>query len=193
MFRCDFEVDAWPRFWRWHLIKICVWTCDMNSTLGSVVPLAMFMHYITLHVIDIHNIRCLEPFLPFYDHFEIWRVLGNLVLCMYLHNLLQMNNPMVNAFFVEIFFQNTRLCICLTIIMSALKTWIAYLFVSYFPFPKFPSSLFSIYYPPSRIQKSHSSRFSIGLLFMQILATISNFDNFLQILTTCVTSTGCSL
>ena len=42
MFGWDFEVDAWSRFWRWNLIKICVWTCDMNSTLGSVVPLAMF-------------------------------------------------------------------------------------------------------------------------------------------------------
>ena len=50
-FCLDFEVDAWSRFWRWNLIKICVWTCDMtlrsyfgkmNSTLGSVVPLAMF-------------------------------------------------------------------------------------------------------------------------------------------------------
>ena len=43
MFGSDFEVDAWSRFLRWNLIKICVWTCDINSTLGSVVPLAMFM------------------------------------------------------------------------------------------------------------------------------------------------------
>ena len=43
MFGWDFEVDAWSRFWRWNMIKICVWTCDMNSTLGSVVPLAMFL------------------------------------------------------------------------------------------------------------------------------------------------------
>ena len=42
MFGSDFEVDAWSRFLRWNLIKICVWTCDINSTLGSVVPLAMF-------------------------------------------------------------------------------------------------------------------------------------------------------
>jgi len=46
LWRCwclvEVEVDAWSRFWRWNLIKICVWTCDMNSTLGSVVPLAMF-------------------------------------------------------------------------------------------------------------------------------------------------------
>ena len=28
------------------------------------------MHHITLFVIDIHNIRCLEPFLPLHDHFE---------------------------------------------------------------------------------------------------------------------------
>ena len=25
MFDWDFEVDAWVRFWRWNLIKICVW------------------------------------------------------------------------------------------------------------------------------------------------------------------------
>ena len=47
MFGQDFEVDAWSRFWRWNMIKICVWTCDMNSTLGSVVPLAMFLQWIT--------------------------------------------------------------------------------------------------------------------------------------------------
>ena len=43
MFGSDFEVDAWSRFLRWNLIKICVWICDINSTLGSVVPLAMFI------------------------------------------------------------------------------------------------------------------------------------------------------
>ena len=46
----DFELGAWLRFWI-CLIKICVRICDMtsrnyfgqqNSTLGSVVPLAMF-------------------------------------------------------------------------------------------------------------------------------------------------------
>ena len=42
MFGWDFEDDAWSRFWRWNLI--CVWTCDKNSTLGSVVPLAMFVN-----------------------------------------------------------------------------------------------------------------------------------------------------
>ena len=50
MFGWDFEVNAWSRFWRWNLIEICVKTCDMtlisyfveqNSTLESVVPLAM--------------------------------------------------------------------------------------------------------------------------------------------------------
>ena len=46
MFGWYCEVDAWSRFWRWNLIKICVWICDMNSTLGSVVPLAMFFFYI---------------------------------------------------------------------------------------------------------------------------------------------------
>ena len=42
----DFEVSAWLKFWRWNLIKICVWTClnfgKQNSTLRSVVPLGMF-------------------------------------------------------------------------------------------------------------------------------------------------------
>ena len=33
------------------------------------------MHFITLFVIEIDNIRCLGPFLPLYDHFEIWRFL----------------------------------------------------------------------------------------------------------------------
>ena len=50
MFSWDFEVDSWLRFWRWNLSKLCVRTHDMtlrsyfgkmNSTLGSVVPLAM--------------------------------------------------------------------------------------------------------------------------------------------------------
>ena len=34
------------------------------------------MHYTTLYVVDIHDIRCLEPFLPPYDHFEILRFFG---------------------------------------------------------------------------------------------------------------------
>ena len=42
MFVSDFEVDAWSRFLRWNLIKICVWTCLFCSTLASVVSLAMF-------------------------------------------------------------------------------------------------------------------------------------------------------
>ena len=41
-FGWDFEVNAKSRFWNLNLIKICVRTRDMNSTLGSVVPLAMF-------------------------------------------------------------------------------------------------------------------------------------------------------
>ena len=31
-----------------------------------------FLHAITLQAIDIHNIRCLEPFLPLYDHLKFW-------------------------------------------------------------------------------------------------------------------------
>ena len=42
MFGWDFEVDAWSRFWRWNLIKICVRTCDMNWIVGAIVPLAIF-------------------------------------------------------------------------------------------------------------------------------------------------------
>ena len=51
LFGWDFEVGAWSRFWI-CLIKICVRICDMtsrnyfgkqNSTLGSVVPLAIFI------------------------------------------------------------------------------------------------------------------------------------------------------
>ena len=30
MFGWDFEVNAGSRFWRWNLIKICVWTCNIN-------------------------------------------------------------------------------------------------------------------------------------------------------------------
>ena len=45
-----FKNKSWSRFWRWNLIKICVLTCDMNSTLGSVVPLAMFLRNFTLFI-----------------------------------------------------------------------------------------------------------------------------------------------
>ena len=47
----EIEVGAWLIFWRWNLIKFCVWPFDMtelsyfgeqNSTLGSVLSLAMF-------------------------------------------------------------------------------------------------------------------------------------------------------
>ena len=31
MFGWDFEENALSRFWRWSLIKICVWTCDMTQ------------------------------------------------------------------------------------------------------------------------------------------------------------------
>ena len=52
LFGWDLEVEAWSIFWRWNLSKICVWTCEMthtsnfgklNSTLGLVVPLAIFL------------------------------------------------------------------------------------------------------------------------------------------------------
>ena len=38
IFGWDFKVNAWSRFRNWSLIKIC----DVNLTLGSVVPLALF-------------------------------------------------------------------------------------------------------------------------------------------------------
>ena len=34
------------------------------------------MYSSTLYSIDKHNIKCLEPFLPLYGHFENWRFLG---------------------------------------------------------------------------------------------------------------------
>ena len=60
MFGWDFEVGAWSRFWI-CLIKICVRICDMtsrnyfgkqNSTLGSVVPLAMLLYNMYHLIID---------------------------------------------------------------------------------------------------------------------------------------------
>ena len=62
-----FGVDAWSRFWRWNLNKICDRTCDriwksyfgkQNSTLGYVVPLAMFWEQILFTLC-----LCLRPFL----------------------------------------------------------------------------------------------------------------------------------
>ena len=48
----DFDVKVWSKdFEFWNLIKICVTTCffgKQNSTLGSVVPLAMFAHSVVL-------------------------------------------------------------------------------------------------------------------------------------------------
>ena len=50
MFGQDFDVKVWSKdFEFWNLIKICVRTCffgKQNSTLGSVVPLAMFFIYL---------------------------------------------------------------------------------------------------------------------------------------------------
>ena len=58
MFGWDFEVDAWSRFWRWKLVKIFVWTFlnfgKLNSTLGSVVPLAMFLICFELRTTPAH-------------------------------------------------------------------------------------------------------------------------------------------
>ena len=53
MFGWDFEVDAWSNFIFRISTKICFWTCDKNSTLGSVVPLAMF-----ICVLDTQLVNC---------------------------------------------------------------------------------------------------------------------------------------
>ena len=49
MFGQDFDVEVWSKdFEFWNLIKICVRTCffgKQNSTLESVVSLAMFLFY----------------------------------------------------------------------------------------------------------------------------------------------------
>ena len=49
MFGQDFSAKVWSKdFASWNLIKICVKTCYFGkqySTLGSVVPLAMFFYY----------------------------------------------------------------------------------------------------------------------------------------------------
>ena len=44
----DFEVDTCSRFWSMKFDQDLCATCDMNSTLGSVVPLAMFLSDILL-------------------------------------------------------------------------------------------------------------------------------------------------
>ena len=57
MFGWGFKINAKSWFWNWNLIKICVRSCDMNSTLGSVVPLAMFSFIVVKlnHVIPVAN------------------------------------------------------------------------------------------------------------------------------------------
>ena len=40
------------------------------SNFQGLIFWVISLHYITLYVIDIHNVRCLEPFLPPYDHFK---------------------------------------------------------------------------------------------------------------------------
>ena len=39
IFDWNFEVDAWLRFWRWNLIKICVWTLIWTQPSG---PLCLY-------------------------------------------------------------------------------------------------------------------------------------------------------
>ena len=77
MYGWDFEVDAWSRFWR-CLMKICVRICDMTSrsyfgkmtsTLGSVVPLAMFKYTEVFQQIRVDNdaIRFLNALMIFWQ------------------------------------------------------------------------------------------------------------------------------
>ena len=44
----DFEVDTCSRFWSMKFDQDLCATCDMNSTLGSVVPLAMFYNQVKI-------------------------------------------------------------------------------------------------------------------------------------------------
>ena len=49
MFSWDFEVDAWSRFWKWNLIKICVWTWyELNPRVrcafGNVCKLSLVLN-----------------------------------------------------------------------------------------------------------------------------------------------------
>ena len=70
MFGWDFKVDAGSIFWRWNLSKLCVRTHDMtsrsyfgkmNSTLGSVVPLAMFTFFPQNPLFWFFRARASEP------------------------------------------------------------------------------------------------------------------------------------
>ena len=71
MFGQDFDVKVWSKdFEFWNLIKICVRTCffgKQNSTLGSVVPLAMFVYII-------HQAKHVH-----YSVFVFWFALSGLV------------------------------------------------------------------------------------------------------------------
>ena len=64
MFGQDFDVKVWSKdFEFWNLIKICVKTCffgKQNLTLGSVVPLAMFLSKIPI----VHDEEELENNFP---------------------------------------------------------------------------------------------------------------------------------
>ena len=71
MFGWDFEVDTYSRFWWWNWIKICVRTCNMNSTLGSVVPLAMFLIY-EMALLFGHHMAILAYCLP-WIYWKFWK------------------------------------------------------------------------------------------------------------------------
>ena len=56
------------------------WFCPDYIGKSAIFKIWVFwvisMYFITLYIIDIHNISCLEPFWPLYGHFEISRFLG---------------------------------------------------------------------------------------------------------------------
>jgi len=58
------------RYWIWNLIKICVRTCfygKQNSTLGSVVPLAMFTFFSFFKTLPPTEVSVLEHRTPYCD------------------------------------------------------------------------------------------------------------------------------
>ena len=81
-----FLVNALLRFWGWNVIRIRVWTCDMtsrsyfckmNSTLGSVVPLAMFHNRFNGHF---HRNMLTRTWL-FECLFHLWQIAGTCTNC----------------------------------------------------------------------------------------------------------------
>ena len=64
----DHVVDAWSRFWRWILIKILY---KNHSTLGAVVPLAMFYSCL---LIQVALLAAATPLIA--QHVGVWMVIA---------------------------------------------------------------------------------------------------------------------